>query len=282
MERSVPEVHATVAVVIPTFNHAHYLAAAISSVLSQTRRPDDVIVVDDGSSDNPQAVVNEFSGVRMIRQENRGLAGARNTGLRNCETSHVVFLDADDRLCPRALEAGLACAAKRPECAFVYGGHRFISENGDALGGDRYYPIAGDAHLAFLRGNQIAMHATILYRRDCLIEMGGFNETLRRCEDYDLYLRISQKYLVSSHDAIVAEYRLHGENMSADSIAQLRTVLAVLARHKQRMVVGAQERTALRRGRAAWKKFYVSQMIKPMSIVSLKRFGGRPQWWCVF
>jgi glycosyltransferase involved in cell wall biosynthesis len=266
MEGGAPEERSSVAVIVTTFNHARYLADAISSVLSQTRPADDVIVVDDGSTDDPDAVVNDFSGVRMIRQENRGLASARNTGLRNCTTSHVVFLDADDRLCPQALEAGLACAAKRPECAFVYGGHRFVSENGNALGADRYDPISGDAHLAFLQGNPvvnpIAMHATVLYRRDCLIEIGGFDEALRRCEDYDLYLRIAQKYPVSSHQAIVAEYRLHKENMSADAKAQLRTVLAVLDRHERR-IVNARERIALQKGRAAWKKFYVSQMLSP-------------------
>ena len=75
-------------------------------------KPDDIIVVDDGSDDDPAAVVAEFVGVRMIRQENRGLSDARNTGLRKCTTTHVVFLDADDVLLPIALEVGLACAVE--------------------------------------------------------------------------------------------------------------------------------------------------------------------------
>src|SRR4051794_29900976 len=102
---------ATVAVIIPTFNHAHFLADAIGSVLAQTRAADEIIVVDDGSTDDPAAVVAEFREVRFIRQNNRGLSAARNTGLASCATRYVVFLDADDRLLPIALQAGLACIA---------------------------------------------------------------------------------------------------------------------------------------------------------------------------
>src|SRR5436190_23262229 len=82
----------TVAVVIPTFNHAHFLPEAIKSVQAQTRPPDEIIVVDDGSTDNTAAAINQFPTVRLIRQENRGLAAARNTGIRDCETSYIVFL----------------------------------------------------------------------------------------------------------------------------------------------------------------------------------------------
>jgi glycosyltransferase involved in cell wall biosynthesis len=256
-----PVERATVGVVITTFNHAEFLADAISSALDQTRPPDQIIVVDDGSSDDPAAVVAQFSMVRMIRQENRGLSAARNTGLHNCATSHVVFLDADDRLVPIALEAGLTCAARRPDCAFVYGAHRHISQNGEPRGGDRYYPIIDDAHLALLRENRIGMHATVIYRRDCLTEVGGFDETLRRSEDYDLYLRIVQKYPICSHDAVVAEYRMHGDNMSANAVSQLRATLVVLDRHEARTIVDARVGEALRYGRAAWRDFYASQML---------------------
>ena len=254
--------HARIGIVITTFNHAHFLAEAISSALAQTRQPDEVLVVDDGSTDDPASVVANFRGVRLIRQENLGLAAARNTGLRNCETSYITFLDADDRLLPAALEAGFACAVKQPNCAFVYGGFRRIAEDGRRRGDDCYRPLSGNAHLAFLRGNPISMHAAVLYRRNCLVDVGGFDETLRRCEDYELYLRIAQSYPICSHDAIVAEYRRHGQNMSADVVSMLHTALAILDLHEKRIAVGPAEQAALRDGRSGWRRCYASEMLQ--------------------
>jgi len=248
----------TVSVVITTFNQSQFLGEAISSALNQSRPPDEIIVVDDGSTDDPAAVVAGFQGVDLIRQENRGLSAARNAGLRKCSTNHIIFLDADDRLLPTAIAAGLACAAEHPECAFVYGGFRYIEKGGRALGPDSYTPVNGDAHLALLRENLIRMHATVVYLRDRLLGVSGFDESLRRCEDYDVYLRIAQRHPITGHAAIVAEYRKHGLNMSSDPIEMLRWALIVLDRHEARISVGTVERAALRDGRAAWRSHYVS------------------------
>jgi glycosyltransferase involved in cell wall biosynthesis len=251
---------ATIAVIIPTFNHAHFLADAIRSVLAQTRAADEIIVVDDGSTDDPAAVVAQFPTVRVIRQDNGGLSAARNTGLRSCSTSHVVFLDADDLLMPHALEAGLACFARHCDCAFVYGGHRGIAEDGRHLY-DLFRAIDGDAHLAMLRRNEICMIATVLFRRDFLLTAGGFDESLRRCEDVDIYLRITQKYPIAGYSTIVAQYRRHSENMSKDYVAQLRTMLGVLDRHAAQNVSTPAIRAALREGRAEVRELYASRMI---------------------
>ena len=108
-----PVAAATVGVVITTYNHAHFLGEALDSLRAQTRPADDIVVVDDGSDDNPGEVVARFPGVRGIRQDNRGLAAARNTGLTALRTRYVIFLDADDRLEPNAIAAGLACFGRR-------------------------------------------------------------------------------------------------------------------------------------------------------------------------
>ena len=257
---------ATVAVIIPTFNHAHFLADAIGSVLEQTRQADEIIVVDDGSTDDPAAVVAKFQGVRLIRQDNRGLSAARNTGLRGCKTSHIVFLDADDRLLPSALQAGLDCIADRPDSAFVYGGYRLTWESDQPVSSDRFTSIDEDAHLVMLRGNQIGMVAAVLFRRDCLLAVNGFDETLRRCEDFDLYLRITQRYPIASHPTIIAEYRKHGQNMSNDYAEQLKTVLGILDRHEARVATDPSTRAALREGRAYSRAFYVPRMLDAASV----------------
>lgn len=257
---------ATVAVIIPIFNYARFLAAAIESVLAQTHPADEIIVVDDGSTDDPGAIAAKFPGVRLIQQENRGPNSARNAGLRSCKTSHLVFLDADDRLLPKALEAGLACIVDRPDCAFVYGGYRLISESGDRIGPDVLKPIDGDAHLAFIRENRIGLPAAALYRVDCLRSVNGFDETLRRAEDLEVYLRLTQKYPIATHPEIVAEYRRHDQNVSSNYAEQLRAALQVLDLHELRIGADARTRAALREGRANRRKMYISQMLAAANV----------------
>ena len=98
-----------VTVVIPCYNQAHFLGEAIESVLSQSYRNFELIVVDDGSTDETSEVASRYERVRLFQQENQGLAGARNRGLGEAKGEYVVFLDADDRLLAGALEAGLRC-----------------------------------------------------------------------------------------------------------------------------------------------------------------------------
>jgi glycosyltransferase involved in cell wall biosynthesis len=263
---------ATVGIVITAYNHAHFLEDALVSVFSQTRPSDTVIVVDDGSTDDPASVVARFPGVKFIRQENRGLAGARNAGLLALDTSYVAFLDADDRLEPKAIEAGLACFSRAPECGFVYGGHRYIGHDGQTIG-ERYEPPGDEPFLRLLRGNFIAMHGTVMYRRDRLIEAGAFDTRLRRCEDYDVYLRMARLYPIAGYADLVAAYRLHGANMSADHRAMLRSALHVHARHRPDRTTEARAQRAWRDGRGAWRRYYAGEMAAER--YRYRRTGGK-------
>src|SRR5918995_1252705 len=110
-----------VSVVIPCYNQAHFLVEAIESVLAQSYPRFEIVVVDDGSTDDTSEVAARYPGVRYVYQNNQGVSAARNSGLARSEGEYVVFLDADDRLLPEALEAGLRCLEARPECAFVSG-----------------------------------------------------------------------------------------------------------------------------------------------------------------
>src|SRR5215213_4115846 len=122
-----------VSVVIPCYNLAHFLGEAIESVLAQSYPNFEIIVVDDGSPDNTSEVAARYPGVRLVRQENQGLSGARNAGLARSEGEYVVFLDADDRLLPEALEAHLEHLKAHPECAFVSGRLKRIAADGSFL-----------------------------------------------------------------------------------------------------------------------------------------------------
>ena len=245
----------TVAIIITTYNHASFLGAALQSALLQTRQPTEIIVVDDGSKDHPEAVTRTFPGVRLIRQPNAGLAAARNTGWQAATSEFVVFLDADDRLLPEALQVGLERLAAEPGAGLSYGSYLDV----DARTGRRRlaeFTHAEDGFSAFLRRNVVGMHATVMYRRARLADIGGFEASLRACEDYDVYLRMASRFPVVSSPVPLAEYWHHGGNMSLDSAMMLRAALLVLARQRP-AVERLGEARAYREGVAGWKRHYV-------------------------
>lgn len=185
-----------VTVVIPVYNGAHLLPGCIESVFGQTVPPREIIVVDDGSSDNVQEVAARYgSAVRFICQNNGGSGAARNTGVQIARCRWIALLDQDDRWLPRKLELQLACAASYPSAALIYC---------DALLSGPYRPKSG----TFLEGRTpfqgwvfdqllewcFVLPSMSMVRKDALLEVGGFNSKLRGVDDYDLWLRLARKY----------------------------------------------------------------------------------------
>jgi glycosyltransferase involved in cell wall biosynthesis len=219
-----------VSVVITSFNHAHFLGRSIESATGQTYPCVETLVVDDGSHDNPGQVVRRYPNVGFVRQANRGASAARNAGWRTSTGEYLVFLDADDRLRPNALEAGVRCFGANPGAGFVYGRYTCLRGDGTLLPTGPPRPEGGDDYSALLQRNFIAMNGTVMFRRTVLESVGGYDTSLQACEDYDLYLRIAQKYPIGSHDELVAEYLRHEGNMSDDSRLMLHWLVAVLRR----------------------------------------------------
>src|SRR5215213_4245219 len=142
-----------VSVVIPCYNQAHFLGEAVESVLAQSYPRFEVVVVDDGSTDDTAEVAARYPKVRCVRQQNQGLAAARNTGLRHSEGEYVVFLDADDRLLPEALKNGLECLETHRECAYVYGHFRMIASDGSFLKHRKRLIVGKNRYVGMLRRN---------------------------------------------------------------------------------------------------------------------------------
>ncbi len=257
----------TIAVVITTYNDSEFLAAAIRSVLAQDRPPDEVIVVDDGSDQSPEERLAEFPQAIFLRQPNRGLSSARNAGLRASHSRYISFLDADDLYMPRAFSAGLACFKQNPDAAMVYGGHRRVDVAGRPIGVDHVRPPGEDVYADLLTLNFIGMHAAVLYRRDILQELGGFDESLRTCEDYDLYLRLAATHSLASHAEIVAEYRRHARNMSSNLPKMLEAVLKVHDRHRLQEI--GLRRKAWHTGQRNFKECY-----RPEPVLYERLSGG--------
>jgi glycosyltransferase involved in cell wall biosynthesis len=219
------------------------------------------VVVDDGSTDNTSEVASRYPGVRCIRQENQGLAGACNTGIRHSRGSFLVFLDADDRLLPVALEAGLECFGAHPECAFVSGHYRLIAANGTFLEQWEQKFVDGDYYLALLLGNYIGMHATVMYRRAVLESVGGFDTSMETCEDYDLYFRIAKKFPVRHHNRLVTEYRQHDMNMTRNSEVMLKSTLTVLRAQWESVKRNHHYEEAYKAGIRYWRGWYGDPLV---------------------
>lgn len=249
-----------VSVVIPCYNQAHYLTEAVESALGQTYRHVDVVVVDDGSIDNTAVTARRFLDVRCIQHANAGLAAARNTGLAYSRGEYVVFLDADDRLTPHAIESGLQQIESHVDCAFVAGHYRRIAADGSPLEPVEPHRIDRSPYEELLLQNFIMMHATVMYRRAVLEAVGAFNAALRACEDYDLYLRIARLHPIHCYDQIVAEYRWHGANMTGNPAFMLKHALAVLDGQWTAVKDVPRWRQIYASGRQRWRDAYCRQL----------------------
>ena len=245
-----------VSVVIICYNHGRYLAEAIESVLAQTIGDVEVIVVDDGSIDDTPAVAARYPSIRYLRQRNQGMSAARNAGLRASRGRYVSFLDADDRLLPEALAAGAACLGEHPECAFVSGHYRMITADGEPIPTDPPPDVREGHYRVLLERNYIGMHATVLFRKEALESVSGFDRSMRACDDYEIYLRIAREKPVYCHDRTVAEYRWHGANTSLNWRLMLRSTLRPLRAQWRHAKGNVELEAAYRRGLLHWERRY--------------------------
>lgn len=249
-----------VSVVIPCHGHARYLGDAIVSAQRQTHEAIEVVVVDDGSPDDTAEVASRHDGVVLVRQANAGLSAARNAGLAAASGDLVVFLDADDRLRPDGVAAGVRELEAQPAFAFVAGSHVRVDDAGHQLPVSHgHWAEDDDAYTALLRSNWIGMHAAVLYRREAVEEAGGFEPSLDACEDYDLYLRIARLHPIGRHGHVVAEYRRHGANLSDDVALMMAHVLVVLGRQLPHVVDDAERFAALREGLWNFSTYYLGE-----------------------
>jgi glycosyltransferase involved in cell wall biosynthesis len=186
----------------------------------------------------------------------------------------VVFLDADDRLLPPALQFGVDAALAHPEAAFVYGHYAMIDADGVQRVIDHRPCVTSDHYRALLRSNYIGMHATVVYRRETLSRFGGFDPSLRACEDYDLFLRIARAATVVCHPDLVAEYRWHGANMSRNNTLMLGSALRVLRRQRPHARGHMAYEAAYREGVAFWQGLYGEALLDDVA----RRVYGGASW----
>ncbi len=212
-----------VSVIIPTYNCAKYLSQAIESVLSQTYDDFEIVIVDDGSTDDTRSLVEGYtnkhpSKISYIYQENRGLACARNTAIRNSRGQYIALLDADDMFLPMRLERGMRTFENNPKIGLVHANLSRMSEDGNVFSTPKR-----DSRLLtgrifeniFLRCADISI-PTILVKKECFNRVGLFDEHLTRlgCEDREMWLRVAWEYEVQYLDEVLGLYRVRKDSMS--------------------------------------------------------------------
>jgi len=209
----------TVSVVIPTYNRAGYILDAIESVLAQTYADYEIIVVDDGSTDNTRQLLQPLIDAETIRyafQDSRGAPSARNLGIRLAQGEYVAFLDSDDLFLPEKLEKQVAFLDSYPAAALVHAGYEKVSDSGKSLGYRDTSKISGRVYPQILL-NWSVLIATpcVLVRKNVLDEVGDFDEGLRWAEDLDLWRRIAQRYEIGVIPEILCQVRAHPGSASA-------------------------------------------------------------------
>ena len=221
-----------VSVVIPSYNYGRYLAAAIESVLAQTYSNVEVIVVDDGSTDDSAEVLRRYGDrLRCLRQPNGGVSAARNHGIRESSGEFIAFLDADDLWHPEKLERQLPLF-KNPRVGMVHCGVQYVDAEGRPLG-TRISDLRGRVlrRMALLRGaGLLGPGSSMVIRRECLDCVGLFETGLTNAEDWDLCRRIACRYEIDAALEPLLLYRLHGAGMHRNVAAFERDVLRAFER----------------------------------------------------
>ncbi len=207
-----------ISVVIPAYNAAAFLPRCLESVLAQTLKPEEVIVVDDGSTDNTAALAAEL-GARVISQPNGGLSAARNTGIRNASCEWIALLDADDMWAPTKLERQAACI--RPETVLVYTGVRNFDDNGVRSASPA---TAVTSALKMIRYRTPFSSSSVLARREMLMLDGGFREDIRACEDWEMWFRLRQLGEFEAVADPLTDYYVYPDSLSANPQRMLQAL----------------------------------------------------------
>lgn len=225
----------TVSVIIPTYNRAHLIGGAIQSVLDQTYQDFEIIVVDDGSTDNTAEVVKSFNEQRIkcIRHDkNRGGSAARNTGIKAAKGEYIAFQDSDDEWFIEKLEKQMKIfETAPPEVGVVYTGFWKI-ENDKKI----YIPSSwftqkeGNIHKELLKGNFVTTQSVVI-RKKCFEKSGMFDENLPRLQDWELVIRLSKYYNFKCIDEPLLNSYYTSNSISANHEALIKAVELILTKH---------------------------------------------------
>lgn len=210
-----------ISVIIPTYNRGVFIKKTIESVLTQTYKDYEVIVVDDGSTDDTWERVKQFDdSVRYIYQKNKGPSAARNTGILNAKGTYIAFCDSDDRFLPHKLQKQMDYIQKRPGCKFAYSWYYNVNRRGKITKLRQPGACINKEHLQYclLTRKFTIRTSTVIIHKKCFEKAGLFNEKYWYSQDWDMWLRLAAYFKGYCQQEPLSEYRLHGNNRSSKSV----------------------------------------------------------------
>lgn len=220
-----------VSVIIPTYNSAKYVIEAIDSVLAQTWQDFEILVIDDGSTDETAQVMRRYQApVRYIHQQNGGVAVARNRGIRESQGRYVAFLDADDTWLPYKLKRQMKILQEQPYHRACYSSFTVVDSDLNPIGISRSARQGSALEDLLTRGNIIGSICTVICERTLFDLVGGFDPKLSQCADWDMWVRLAAQTEFLYLDEPLVTYRQHGANMSRNAPLLEQDSLQVLAK----------------------------------------------------
>jgi glycosyltransferase involved in cell wall biosynthesis len=211
-----------VSVVIPVYNEAANISTALHSVLAQTFSDFEVILVDDGSTDTEaldRALQPYLSRIRCFRQQNRGPSSARNAGIREARGKYVAFLDSDDFWLPHHLARQMELLLMNPAVSLVYANAVHLKHNTPVGLAFDTAPQSGEPTLDALLAERCTVNtSSVVVLRTALLQAGLFDESMNRCEDFDLWLRLARAGVRMSYDRDIQVCHRLGEGLAANKI----------------------------------------------------------------
>jgi len=239
----------TISVITPAYNAAKFIGEALDSVLNQTFRSHELIVINDGSPDTDELEreLQRYPTVRYIKQENRGAAAARNAGLRCARGEYAAFLDADDRWLPDFLEVQLEFL-RSSNADLVFSDAVLIGES--PLAGRTFMeldpPNSAVTPASLLAGEVAVLTSAVLARKKPILEVGLFDEKIKRGHDFELWFRLAKAGIRFAYQPrVLAEYRIVESGLSGDALSQLYRTLSVLEAVKAKGTLTQGEDAAL-------------------------------------
>jgi len=222
----------SVSVIIPSYNRADYLPQAIGSILAQTYPVTEIIVVDDGSTDDTLNVVQRYQGrVRFYVQNHSGVAAARNKGLELAHGDVIAWCDADDVWETDFLKATVSMLDRNPNLDGVYGGVAHIDSDGQRLPQVNCIAVPPKQLHRALSDECFLQTTAVVLRKKCFDQAGPFDAEFQICEDYDMWLRLSKRFTIVGVPRPLINYRVHSQNTVRDTSKWCQSRLAITRKH---------------------------------------------------